>query len=189
LTLKKKVKAVLEALEQGTAPADAGAKSVETLDARSIVKAEVPPENTSLTLYGGPDGTTKLSYTSGTDDAGEILKAILAKSERSFQPSQEELTAVEALIGPVIIGVIGGLLWLAVNQAAGELAAGKELVAHGRRAGLQRMLFMVAGLLGQTGSMVLGVGFLVLILGWSAARVIKRPERTVWLPESQPVSV
>ena len=183
LTLKKNLKAVLESLERGTAPADAGAKSVETLDARSIVKAELPPENTSLTLYGGPDGATKLAYTSGADDAGEILKAILARSDRGFQPSQEALTAFEALIGPVIIGAVAGLFWAGLNQAAGQLAAGEELEAHGRRAGLQRIMNLAAEMLGQTGVTVLGVGLLVLIVGWCAARLIKRPERTVWLPE------
>lgn len=182
-TIKKKVKAVLEALERGEAPADAGAKSVETLDARSIVKASVPPENASLTLYGGPDGATKLEHTSGSDDAGQILQAILAKSDRAFQPSQEALTAFEAVIGPVIIGVIGGFLWLGINQAAGEIAAGGHPEAHGRRAAWGRMLIWAGGMLGQTGAAVLGVALLVLIVGWIAARLIKRPERTVWMPE------
>jgi hypothetical protein len=182
-TLKKKVKAVLEALEQGQAPADAGAKSVETLDARSIVKASVAPGDSSLTLYGGPDGATELKYATGDENAGEILQTILAKSDRAFQPSQEAITAFEAVVGPAIIGVFAGLFWLGVNQAAGEIASGGHPEAHGRRAWLGRILIWIGGTLGQTGAMALGVALLVLIVGWTAARLIKRPERTVWLPE------
>ncbi len=29
-----------------------------------------------------------------------------------------------------------------------------------------------------------GVALLVLIVGWAARRIIRRPERTVWLPET-----
>ncbi|MDR3621634.1 MAG: hypothetical protein P4L85_19945 [Paludisphaera borealis] len=182
LTLKRNVKAALEALEQGRAPSEAGAKSVESLDARAISKAEVSPENNSLTLHGGEDGSKELAYSTGDGNAGEILQAVLAKSDRPFQPSQEAISVFEALVPPVIIGVFAGALWGALYHSAGQLAAGEVLEAHGRRAGMQRMIFWAAELLGANGTLAVGVALLLLILGWAAQRIIRRPERTVWLP-------
>jgi len=184
LTLGRNLKRVLEALQQGTAPVEAGAKSVETLDARSIAKAEISPENTSLTLHGGDGGSTKIAYTTGENDAGAILETILAKSDRPFRPTQEEIGVVEAVVPPAIVGVIGGLLWAVVYDSATKLAAGQSVEAHGRRAGMQRMMIWAAELLGVNGTLAVGAGLLALMLGWSVMRVVKRPERTVWLPDS-----
>jgi hypothetical protein len=183
LTLKRNLKGVLEALGQGQPPAEAGAKSFETLDARTIRKAEVSPGNTSLTLHGGEDGSKKLTYATGGNDAGAILQAILAESGQSFQPTQEEIGVVEALVPPAIVGALGGLFWMGTYQAAGKLAAGEEVEVHGfRRRGLQRILITVAELLGTGGTIAVGVLLLVLVVGWAARRIIHRPERTVWLP-------
>ncbi len=183
LTLKRNVKGVIEALEQGQPPASVGAKSVETLDARTISKAEVSPGNTSLTLHGGVDGSTKLAYTTGDSDADAILHAILAQSGRTFQPAEEEIGVVEALVPPAIFGVVAGLLWAGVYSSAGQIEAGEEVeVRAGRRAGLRRLLVWVAELLGTGGTIAVGVVLLALILGWAAARIIRRPKRTVYLP-------
>ncbi len=184
LTLKRNVARVLEALEQGQAPASVGANSVDTLDARTISKAEVSPGNSSLTLHGGADGSKKLAYTTGDSNAGEILQTILEQSGRTFEQSQEEIGVIEALLPPAILGGLGGLFWAGVYQSAGKLAAGEEVEVQGiRRRGLQRILIWVAELLGPTGTVAVGVVLLVLVGGWAAMRVIKRPERTVWLPE------
>lgn len=184
LTLKRNLKGVLEALEQGRAPSDAGAKSVEALDARTIAKAEVSPGNGSLTLHGEGDSPKKLTFGTSDGNADAILRAILAQSGRSFLPTQEEIGIVEALIPPAIIGVLGGLFWAGVYQAAGRMANGEAVeVTRVRRRGLQRVLIWVAEMLGTGGTVAIGVVLLVLILAWAARRVIRRPERTVWLPE------
>jgi hypothetical protein len=112
------------------------------------------------------------------------LRQILAQSGRTFQPTQEEIGVVEALMPPAIFGVIGGLLWAGVYQAAGKLAVGEAVEVKGfRRRGLQRLLIGAADILGPNGTIAVGVVLLVLILGWAARRIIHRPERTVWLPE------
>ena len=41
----------------------------------------------------------------------------------------------------------------------------------------------MADLLGPTGTVAAGVALAVLVVGWAAMRIIKRPVRTVWLPE------
>jgi hypothetical protein len=183
VTLGRNLRGVLEALQQGKAPAEAGAKSVEALDARSIARAEVSPENTSLTLHGGEGGSTTISYTTGDGDAGAILESILAKTDRTFRPTQEEIGVVEAVVPPGIVGLIGGLLWAVVYDSARKLAAGETVEAHGRRAGMQQMLIGAAEMLGENGTLAAGAGLLALVLGWAVLRVVRRPERTVWLPD------
>jgi hypothetical protein len=182
LTLNRNLKGVLEALERGQAPSNAGAKSVVSLDTRKIGKAQVSPGNGSLTLFEEGDGATKLSFSTGDGNADEILRTILAKSERTFQPTQEEIGVVEALIPPAVIGALGGLFWAGVYQSAGKMAAGEVVEAHGRRRGMQQLLIWVAELLGTGGTIAAGAVLLALIVGWAAKRVVKRPERTVWLP-------
>jgi hypothetical protein len=64
------------------------------------------------------------------------------------------------------------------------MATGGEVEVRGfRRRGLQRLLNSAAELLGTGGTVVVGVLLLVLILGWATKRIIRRPQRTVWLPE------
>src|SRR5689334_9038306 len=69
LTFKRKFQGVLDALQQGQAPAEAGGKLVGTLDARSIGKAEVSPTNSQLTLHGQGEGAPRLKFPTGNSDA------------------------------------------------------------------------------------------------------------------------
>ncbi|QDV36572.1 hypothetical protein [Tautonia plasticadhaerens] len=184
LTLKKKLQGVLEGLQQGKAPTEVGAKSIETLDARTIGKAQVSPGNGSLTLQGGEDGAKSLSFSTGDGNADEILREILAQSGKEFRPAQEDIGVVEALLPAVIAGGVGGLLWMGVYQAAGTLASGGDVEVSGRRRGMKRLLAGVAEVLGTTGTIAVGVLLLVLVMGWAYRRLSKRPQRTVWLPES-----
>ena len=183
VTLKGKVKKVREALEAGGNPPDVGAKSVETLDVRRIGKAEVSPGNGSLTLHGEGDGAASFTFPTADNNADEILQTILAASGRPYQPSEEEIGVVEALTPPAIIGVVAGLFWMGIYQAAGKYAAGEEVVAEGRRRGAQQLLNAVAEALGVNGAILLGVALLVLVVGWAGNRIINRPKRAVWLPE------
>jgi hypothetical protein len=183
LTLKKKVQSTLEALQQGQDPAKVGASSVETLDVRTITKAEVAPGNAALTLHGGGENAKTLAFTPTQNNAHEILRAILAQTGSPFKETKEEISVFEAVLPPAFLGALGGLFWWLIYDSAGKLAAGQTVEAKGRRAGLQRLLIMVAEILGPNGTLAAGAVLLLLIVGWAAMRVIKRPERTVWLPE------
>jgi hypothetical protein len=184
LTLKKNVQNALEALQQGRAPSEVGAKSLETLDTRKIAQASVDPGNASLTLKGEGDNPQSLTFSSADSKAGEILQAILAQSGRNFQPAQEEISFMEAIVPPLILGAICGALWAAVYFSAADMEGGKEVEVKGfRRRGLQRMAIWVAQLLGTNGTIALGIGLAVLFIGWAAMRIIRRPERTVWRPQ------
>ena len=109
-TLKRKVQEIIQMLQQGEGPADIGAGSIQTLDARLIGKAEVAPGNGSLKLQGEAEGAKALSFTTADNNADEILKAILAQSGRAYQPTQEEIGVGEALLPPLIFGAFGGAL-------------------------------------------------------------------------------
>jgi hypothetical protein len=91
---------------------------------------------------------------------------------------------IEALAPPAIIGLISGLLWAGLNQSANQLAAGEEVEIRGTRRGLKQLMVWLAEILGTSGTIALGVVLLILVLGWAAARVFKRPQRTVWRPEA-----
>jgi hypothetical protein len=107
-TLKRNVQGVRDALEQGQDPANVVAEVVERLDAGTISKAELSEGNISLTLHGGTTGSQKLSFTTADNDADAILQAILAQSGRTFQPTEEQIGVVEALLPPAVVGVVGG---------------------------------------------------------------------------------
>ncbi|WZO98315.1 hypothetical protein EP7_005375 [Isosphaeraceae bacterium EP7] len=186
ITLKRNLKAVLDALEQGKAPADAGAKWVETLDVRTIAKAEVDPGNSGLTLHSEGDKPTSISYSTGDSDADTILQTILERSGRTYQPTQEEVGVVEAVLPPLFVGGIVGLFLGGVYSAATEIAAGNDVEVDGlRRRGLKRLLITIAEIIGVNGSIAIGVILLALIVAWIIRRIVHRPERTVWLPAAQ----
>lgn len=183
ITFKRKVQGVVEALQQGQAPAEAGVKSTEVLDVRAIGKAEVSPGNGSLTLHGEGEGAKSLTFTPADNSAHKILEVILARSGRTYEPTKEEIGVIEALIPPVFLGGLGGLFWYGVYDAAGRIAAGETVeVKGGRRRGLQQLLISVGEILGPKGTLAVGVALALLVVGWAAMRIIRRPERTVWRP-------
>jgi hypothetical protein len=76
---------------------------------------------------------------------------------------------------------------LTTYDSVRKMAAGEDVEVKGfRRRGMQWMLISVAELLGTNGTIALGVALLVLIVGRAATRIIRRPERTVWLPVNAP---
>lgn len=183
LTLKRNIKAVMDALGEGKAPSAAGAKSVESLDARTISKAELAPGHGSLTLHGAPGQAQTLAYTTGDNDADAILRAILAQSGRTFEPTHEPIGVGEALLPPGIAGLVGGGIGFALYDSAAKVAAGREVEVNGiRRRGLKKMLINIAEVLGTTGSIAVGVLAVALALAWAVRRITHRPQRTVWMP-------
>ena len=130
-------------------------------------------------------GGTKPTVTFAPDEknADVILRTILAQAGRSFHESKEEIGVVEAVLPPLILGAIGGFFMFGVYSAAGEIEQGEELEVTGlRRRGLKRLLIFAAQILGTKGSMAAGVVLGVATLGWMIRRIVRRPERAVWVP-------
>jgi hypothetical protein len=182
LMLSRKVKGILEALQQGQEPQDVGAKSVEHLSLQSIGKVEVNPDNTHLTLYEANGTGTSLAFSPPDDNATEIVQAVLARTGRAYEPQKQEITAFEAILGPGILGLIAGGLLAACYFTARDLEAGLVVEATGRRAGLKSLMIMVSQILGTTGTLAVGGVIMALLLFMAINALKHRPEKTVWQP-------
>lgn len=185
LTLKRNIGKMMEALQAGKAPAEAGASAVETLDATTVSKGVVAPGNASLTLYGRGEPPRKIDFSPPQNNADEILQAVLAKSGRTFKPAQEEVGVFEAILGPLFVGGVCAALCAASYFAANEMAHGGDVQVRGfRNRGMKRLAVTAAETLGTTGSIALGAVLALLCAAWAVRQMTHRPERTVWLPDT-----
>lgn len=182
-TARRDVPRILEALEEGQEPATVGARSIESLTLSSIGQVRVSPDQDDVEFRAGGDGGAILKFSTSGNLAGEIARAVLAGTGRTFREGREEITATEAVVPPAIVGVIVGALWTLLYMTAGQIAAGKAIEIHGRRAGLKRLCVMAAETLGVNGTLVLGAVLLLSIVAWATMRFLRRPHRTVWLAE------
>jgi hypothetical protein len=171
---------LIEALEQGKPPHDAGATSVTSLELSKIAKAVIAPGNTVMTLRG-ENGAPKMTYATGEKIADQIFQAILDRSGRAFESKQEKLGVGEALILPAIWGVLVAILWVGLYGIATDLVEGKKIQASGRQ-WIKDVLVWVANALGTSGAHAVGVVLLLPVLFWAGKRIMQRPQRTVWLP-------
>jgi hypothetical protein len=174
---------IIGALQQGQEPDAVGANSVQTLRAASIGQVRVSPDQEDVEFRADGENGSTLKFSTGDKKAAEIAQTVLARAGRPFRQELQDLTAVEAVLPPLILGAIIGLFWALVYMAAGELEAGKEVEVHGRRSGLKRLFVLVAQMLGVKGTLVVGALLGVWIIGWAAMRVVRRPQRTVWLAD------
>jgi hypothetical protein len=176
----REIPKMIEALKQGQEPSSLGARSVETLKIASIGRAEVSPGQDSVKFSAeGDDGAT-LNFSSSESKASEIARAVLARAGRPFLEEKQDIGPVEAVMPPLITGVILGIVCAFLYGTAGQLEGGEQIEVHGRRSGLKRLFVFVAGLLGVKGTMAVGVLILVLVVAWAAMRIVHRPQRTVW---------
>jgi hypothetical protein len=181
---RQDVPRIIEALQQGQEPGAVGANSVQSLKLASIGQARVSPDQDDVEFHAEGENGSPLKFTTVGKQASEIARTILARTGRPFREDREDITAVEAVMPPLIIGVILGVVWALLYGAAGQVASGEEIEVHGRRAGLKRLFIMVAEMLGVNGTLVLGAVLLLWILGWATMRVVRRPQRTVWQAQS-----
>jgi hypothetical protein len=182
--VSQEVPRIIEALQRGQEPARVGANSVQTIPLASIAQTRVSPGQDDVEFRAGGENGTKLSFSIGDNKAGEIAWAVLARTGRSFREEKQDITAVEAVLPPMIVGAIIGFFWAMFYLTAGDIESGKEVNTTGRR-GLQKQLIaQVAGMLGVNGLLILGAVLLLWILGWATMRVVRRPQRTVWQAEA-----
>jgi hypothetical protein len=179
-SFESKFNQLIEALEQGKHPREAGATSLKSLELGKLAKAVIRPGNAYLTLYG-EGGVPKLTYASTEKIADQIFQAIHDRSGRAFESKQEELGVGEALIIPASWLAIVGCLWGVLYMTATDLAQGKEIKTN-RNGLVKDLLVWVASALGTNGSHAVGVILLLTVLFWAGKRIVKRPLRTVWLP-------
>jgi hypothetical protein len=175
---------IVGVLQQGQDPSAVGATSVSSLKLGSIAHVRVDPDDEVIEFHGDGEGGKVLKFASSDKKGADIARTVLAKAGRSFREERQDITAVEAVVPPIIIGLIVGFVWMLVYWTAGELAAGKEIEVTGRRAGIKRLFVWAAEMLGMNGTLILGAVLLLWILGWATRRVVRRPRRTVWQLEA-----
>jgi hypothetical protein len=176
---------IMGALQQGQEPSTVGANSSSALKVGSIARAQVCEDNMLVEFHPEGEKVKPLKFSSSDKKGADIIRAVLAGAGRPYREEKQDITAVEAVIPPIIIGVIIGFVWTMVYYSAGEMAAqpDKEIEATGRRRGIKQMFIFIAGMLGVNGTLAVGVVLLAAIVGWATMRVVRRPQRTVWQPE------
>jgi hypothetical protein len=174
---------ILGALQQGQEPSTLSANSSSAIKVGSIGRAQVCEDNMLVEFHPEGENGKPLKFASGDKKGAEIIRAVLAGAGRPYREEKQDITAVEAVIPPIIIGVVGGFFWTMVYWAAGTIASGEEVKVSGSRRGLGRMFVWAAELLGMNGTIIVGVLLLLAIIGWATMRVVRRPQRTVWQPE------
>ncbi len=184
---KREVTEVVTALLGGKDPASVVSSGSKTVPLSAIQRVEVSHDRDTVKfLTVEADKPVKVEFTvrSG-DDAPGIARAVVVRAAISHPERNEDIGVAEALLGPVIMGVIVGVLWAFVYGASTTLDAGEEInVAQGSSRGrfFNRIIVLIAELLGTNGTIAVGALFLAAFLGWAILRIVKRPQRLVWGP-------
>ena len=174
---------IIGALQQGQEPSAVGANSVDSLKLASIGQARVSPDQDDVEFRAEGENGKTLKFAIGDNKAGEIARAVLAGAGRPFREEKQDITAVEAVMPPLILGVLIGFFWTLLYLTAGQLESGEDVKTTGRRSLYKQLFAWIAGMLGVNGTLGLGAVLLALILAWATMRVVKRPQRTVWQAE------
>lgn len=184
---KREATEAVTALLEGKDPASIVSSGSKVVPLSAIQRVEVSHGRDTVkvhTVEGDKPVTVEFMVRSG-DDAPGIARAVVQRAALSHPERSEDIGVVEALIAPVIMGVIVGFLWALVYGAASTLDSGQEInVAQGSSRGrfFKRIILFIAELLGTNGTIVVGVLLLAAFVGWAIHRIVKRPQRLVWGP-------
>jgi len=176
-----------KAIEAGQAPARFVTGTSKSMPLAAIGRVEVSHGLDAVKVVARAGETPiKLEFRAPTGvDAPGIARAVVERAAISHPERPEPIGAVEALLPPVILGVIAGLLWAVVYGASTTLEDGGEIEVDrgGRRGrGLKMLVVFIARMLGANGTLVLGALLLAFFLAWVVRRIVKRPQRLVWGP-------
>ena len=174
---------IMGALQEGREPSTVGANSGSSLKVGSIARAQVCEDNMLVEFHPEGENGKPVKFASSDKKGADIIRTVLARAGRPYREEKQDITFVEAVIPPIILGLIVGFVWTMVYWTAGEIASGKEIELTGRRRGLKQMFVWAAETLGLNGTLILGAVLLLGFLGWATMRVVRRPQRTVWQPD------
>ena len=186
---KQEAAEAAKALLEGKAPALVVAGDSKVVPLAAIGRVEVSHGRDEVKFHtseGGKPVTVQFSVRSG-DDAPGIARAVVERAAIAHPERNEDIGVVEALLGPVIMGVIVGVLWAFVYGAATSIDNHEDVkvgLGTRRSRGFKRAVLFVAEMLGTNGTIAVGAVLLAAFLGWAVLRVVKRPQRLVWGPAS-----
>ena len=184
---KREATEAATALLGGQAPASVIASESKAVPLTAIHRVEVSHGHDTVkfhTVEGDKPVTVEYSVRSDDDGPG-IARAVVERAAITHPERSEDIGVVEALLGPVILGVIVGVLWALVYGAATTIDSGEEInVNKGSRRGrgFKRIIVFIADLLGPNGTLVVGGILLILFVGWAIRLIVNRPQRLVWGP-------
>jgi hypothetical protein len=180
--VKHEVPALAGSLAQGQPPSGVGEAHVVPFT--NIRRVEIDPDGTALKFFHDGGGKpAKVDFSApDKDQAREIAQTAVQRAGLPAEERSEDITVVEAMMPPVILGAISGVLWFILYTIASEIANGEEAEVRGggRGRGLKVLFVFVANLLGKTGTLVLGGVLAALFVSWAVMRVVKRPQKLVW---------
>ena len=143
-------------------------------------RIEVGPGSSSVKFHHEAEGKPGSFEFSVADNAHapEIARAAVERAGLPADERSEDITVVEAVMPPIILGAICGFVWMLIYMAAVGDEKGDEAKDRGPRAGMKRLLMFVAQTLGTNGTLVIGAVLLALFVGFAAMRVVGRPRKT-----------
>ena len=177
---KQEVPALAAAIGQGQDVA--GHPGARVVPLASVRRVEVAPGHSSVKFHHeaeGKPGSLEFSVAEAAH-AREIARAAVERAGLPAEERSEDITVGEALMPPIILGAIVGVVWGLLYMAAVGIEQGDEARIRGRHAGRKRILAFVAQILGTNGTLAVGAVLLALFVGWAVMRVVKRPQKTVW---------
>lgn len=180
---RQDVPRIMEALDEGREPGAVGAGALASLKLATIGRIRVSSDLDDVEFRAGGDGGAILTFSTNGPNAREIARAVLERTGRPFREEHEPITAAQAVGPPMIVGVMAASAWALLYLTASQLAAGKAIEIHGRRAGLKRLFALAAEMLGVNGTLAVGAVLLMWVAGWAALRFARRPHHTLWQAE------
>jgi hypothetical protein len=181
---KKQATAAVSALLGGESPAGLDTKgvNVKAVPVSSIRREEVSHGGDTVTFFAsGGAKPEKVDF--GGKESPEIAQIVAGRAGITEPERQEEVGAFEAILPPLIVGVIAGVFWMLIFGAASTIANGEEIDPNtgGRRGrALKALVVGLAQTLGYNGTVAVGVVLAVAVVGWTVSRIVNRPQRTAW---------
>lgn len=110
------------------------------------------------------------------NECDEVAHVIAAAVNRPHTESRTNETLFNVAAIPTIMIVLSAILAGVLYASALDVAAGKQVVAQGRHAGMKQLIAWIAGLLGVQGSLAVGILLVAICLAWLIKNVIIRPQ-------------
>ncbi len=179
---KKLLPQVSSRLQQGLPATQALGDKAIVAPLESIARVELAENEECIEIYYRTDAKEQgILFTPANPKAErqqiyDVLKAGLGNEAHEGRKEAGFFASVGVyLIALFFILAIGAAVWFAAN----DLAAGKQVEAKGRRAGMKALAIGAARALGPTGSLLVTLGLSAVCIGLVIYRLKNRPQVAV----------
>lgn len=178
------LKQVRAKLETGTPNPKMLGEEIEAVPIRSITMVSTDKRRKNLTIRYKKDKKPGLQtlYFANTADRDEFFDALQQNLGAGFECTTREFNALQSLLMPIVVMAVLVYSTYLCHGAALEIATGSEPEIEGRDILLQLAFLGLLKLIGPTGAIILGTILLMLILLWTANRMMKPPIMMILTP-------